>query len=141
MSQVNLGLPILLIDDDGMVRSILEEYLRSFGFRNIISIRDPKDALKVIRDTKVDIGLILSDWEMPGINGLTLLKAVRNSPRRGTTKFMMITSQQSMERFKITKAAHLRVNDYLVKPFSADALRQRICRTMGWSDDALELVG
>jgi two-component system chemotaxis response regulator CheY len=76
--------------------------------------------------------LIISDWEMPSVNGLTLLKAVRNNPVRCQTRFIMITSQRSMERFKISQAAQWRVSSYLMKPFRAEALRAKIWSVMGW---------
>lgn len=135
MSKPDYNIPILLVDDDAMVRDILLEYLQSFGFHNVRDLRDPKDALKLIRDTNEPIELILSDWEMPGLNGMTLLKATRNCPHRKNTKFVMITSQQSMERFKITQAAQWRVSGYMVKPFKAEALRERIFEAMGWTMD------
>src|SRR5690349_20160077 len=116
MSQPDFELPILLVDDDAMVRGVLLEYLHAFGFKHVIDTKDPQKALKIIQDPSVALGLILSDWEMPGISGLTLLKAARNTPHRRQTKFIMITSQQSMERFKVTQAAQLRVSSYLVKP-------------------------
>jgi two-component system chemotaxis response regulator CheY len=132
MNQPDFDLPILLVDDDAMVRSVLLEYLKEFGFKHVIDTKDPQKALKLIQDPSVSIGLILSDWEMPGLSGLTLLKAARNAPHRRQTKFIMITSQQSMERFKVTQAAQLRVSSYLVKPFQADTLKERIWKVMGW---------
>lgn len=130
----NYTLPILLIDDDAMVREVLVEYLKGYGFTNIKSMNDPKSALAYINEQKNSIGLIISDWEMPGLNGLTLLKAVRNHPLRKNTSFIMITSQRSMERFKITQAAQMRVSSYIIKPFRADVLRKKIWDVMGWED-------
>ena len=130
----NYTLPILLIDDDAMVREVLVEYLKGYGFTNIKAMHDPKSALTYINEQKNSIGLIISDWEMPGLNGLTLLKAVRNHPLRKNTSFIMITSQRSMERFKITQAAQMRVSSYIIKPFRADVLRKKIWDVMGWQD-------
>lgn len=138
MRPPDFDIPILLIDDDAMVRSILLEYLQSFGFRHIMDTKDPQKALKLIKDAKVPIGLVLSDWEMPGLSGLTLLKAMRNCPHRKRTRFIMITSQQSMERFKVTQAAQFRVSSYLVKPFQAEILKARIWKVMGWEADGQE---
>lgn len=141
MKPVDFDIPILLVDDDAMVRGVLAEYLQSFGFRQVIDTRDPQKALKLIHDPNVPIRLILSDWEMPGLSGLTLLKAVRNAPHRRGTRFIMITSQQSMERFKVTQAAQLRVNSYLVKPFRSEVLKDRIWKVMDWDDDAKSAAG
>lgn len=131
----DFDLPILLVDDDAMVRGVLVEYLQSFGFRHIIDTKDPQKALKLIQDPNVAIGLVLSDWEMPGMTGMTLLKAVRNAPHRLRTRCIIITSQQSMERFKVAQAAQWKVNAYLVKPFRAEVLKARIWRVMGWKDE------
>jgi CheY-like chemotaxis protein len=141
MTKPDYDIPILLVDDDAMVRSVLLEYLKSFGFRHVVDTKDPHKALKLIQDPTVAIGLILSDWEMPGLSGLGLLKATRNAPHRRGTKFVMITSQQSMERFKVTQAAQLRVSSYLVKPFRAEKLKERIWQVMGWEDDSAQAAG
>lgn len=135
MSQPNFDIPILLIDDDAMVRGVLLEYLQSFGFRNILHTKDPQQALKWIQDPKIEIGLILSDWEMPKMTGMTLLKAVRSHPNRKFTRFIMITSQQSIERFKVLKAKQWTVSGYLVKPFRAEVLRERIWKVLRWVDE------
>jgi two-component system chemotaxis response regulator CheY len=128
----DLNLPILLIDDDAMVRVVVEDYLKSFGFTRVVSLGDSQRAVKLLQDPKIPVGLIISDWEMPSVNGLTLLKAVRNNPVRCQTRFIMITSQRSMERFKISQAAQWRVSSYLMKPFRAEALRAKIWSVMGW---------
>lgn len=129
-------LAVLVIDDDAMVREVIVEYLLSFGFKNVMPVRSGEKALKLLKDEKIKLDLILSDWEMPGINGLTLLKAVRNNPKRSVTPFIMITSQQSMERFKITQAAQWHVDSYLVKPFRSEVLKQRIWSVLGWLNNA-----
>ena len=133
---MNPGIHILVIDDDAMVRDVLCEYLSTFGFVNVTEATTASRALKMIHDQKIQIDLVLSDWEMPEHNGLTMLKAVRNSPHRKDTKFIMITSQKSMERMKITQAANGRVNSYIVKPFRARILRDKIWKAMGWEDES-----
>ena len=139
MNKPDFNLPILLVDDDAMVRGVVEEYLASFGFTRIVSLGEPQRAIKLLQESKAAVGLIISDWEMPGVSGLTLLKAVRNNPLRCQTRFIMITSQRSMERFKVTQAAQWRVNSYLMKPFRAETLRTKIWTAMGW-DEADEIA-
>lgn len=135
MKEPDWNLPILLIDDDAMVRGVVEDYLRSYGFTRVISVGEPQKAMKLLQDQKFAVGLIISDWEMPGMNGLTLLKAVRNHPLRCQTRFIMITSQRSMERFKVTQAAQWRVNCYLMKPFRSETLKEKIWSVMGWDSE------
>ncbi len=132
----NLNIPILLVDDDAMVRDVVQEYLKEIGLVNVLVAGDSQKALKVIQDKKIEIALVLSDWEMPKVTGLTLLKAVRKDPRRSQLPFIMITSQRSMERFKITQAAQWRVDAYLVKPFGMELLREKIWSVMGWKSAA-----
>ena len=136
MSKFNENLSILVVDDDAMVRSILVEYLESMGFKNILPTVKSTQALHLLQDGKNRIDLIVSDWEMPEVSGLTLLKATRNNPARKNTPFILVTSQRSMERFKITQAAQWAVNCYLVKPFRAEMLREKIFEVMGWEDVA-----
>lgn len=131
----NFNLCILVVDDDAMVRTVLVEYLMSFGFTHILQAKNVPQAVKYLQDPKMQVDLILSDWEMPGAKGLELLKVVRKSSHRKNTPFIMITSQESIERFKITQAAQWRVTEYMVKPFTSDLLKNRIWKVMNWMDD------
>jgi two-component system, chemotaxis family, chemotaxis protein CheY len=120
----------LVVDDDGQVRDILIGYLKSFGFEKIIEAKDGKAALKIIQNHTQKIDYIISDWEMPHVDGLTLLRAVRKDPAREMIKFIMVTSQGSRERIKITKAAQSRVDAYVVKPFRGQVLLEKINNLM-----------
>ncbi len=124
-------LSILVVDDDAMVRNILIQFLTKFGFKEIIECKDGKDALKVVQDSDIKLDLVISDWEMPQADGLTVLKAIRKNPRRGTTKFIMVTSQGSRERIKITQAARWKVDAYLVKPFKGEMLKEKLVDVLG----------
>lgn len=123
---------ILVIDDDALVRNVLVEYLQRFGFKRILTAKDGRHALKMIQDKKLSIDLILSDWEMPDVDGLTILKATRNAPHRAQAKFIMVTSQGSQERMKISKAGRHKANAYIIKPFLGKTLRDKIWGVMGW---------
>jgi len=142
MSEENMSkqfdpeLSILVVDDDAMVKNILVEYLQSMGFKRVHAAKKSSQALQILQDNKLRIDLIISDWEMPEVSGLTLLKSVRNSPLRKNTPFILVTSQRSMERFKITQAAQWAVDSYIVKPFRQDLLREKIYEIMGWDDKA-----
>ena len=129
------ALAILVVDDDAMVRSVMVEYLEAMGFNNVYAAEDGEEALNLIEDKKYAIDLIISDWEMPEISGLTLLKAVRNNEHRAETPFIMVTSQRSMERFKISQAAQWQVSAYILKPFRQDSLRAKIWETLGWNEE------
>lgn len=135
MKRPDMLLQILVIDDDAMVKSIMHEYLLNIGFRNVTVAKNSEHALKLIQDNKLHMDLIISDWEMPEVSGLTLLKAVRNNPARIHTPFIMVTSQRSMERFKITQAAQWAVSAYMLKPFRQENLRKKIWEVLGWTDE------
>lgn len=122
----NMDMTFLVVDDDSQVRDIIVQYLKSFGFTNIIEAKDGSVGLKFVRNPSQVIDFIISDWEMPKVDGLTLLRAVRKENYRKGTKFLMVTSQGSHERMKITKAAKARVDGYMVKPFRADGLKEKV---------------
>ncbi|MEQ1876106.1 MAG: response regulator [Bdellovibrionia bacterium] len=126
---------VLVVDDDAMVMSILVEYLKSFGFKRILQAKDGKAAIKYLQDPDRRIDMILSDWEMPNIDGHTLLKAVRNHPTRSKIKFLMVTSQSTGERTKIAQAKQLNVDAYIVKPFRGEILREKIFAVLGLKKD------
>lgn len=136
MKKFDPSLSILVVDDDAMVKSILVEYLQSLGFKNILAAKKSSQALQILQESKARVDLIVSDWEMPEVSGLTLLKAVRNNPLRKATPFMLVTSQRSMERFKISQAAQWAVNGYLMKPFRIETFRQKLFEIMGWDEKA-----
>jgi len=136
MSTPQMELAILVIDDDAMVKNILVEYLHAMGFQNVTAAKKGALALQLLQDQKNRIDLVISDWEMPEVTGLTLLKAVRNNPHRKDLPFIMVTSQRSMERFKITQAAQWQVNGYMMKPFRQDQLKKKIFEVMGWKEEA-----
>ena len=135
MINPNYEISILVIDDDAMVRSVMLDYLKEIGMTNVHEAKTPTEALKILQQSKMHFDLVLSDWEMPQVSGLTLLKAVRKNPYRKDLRFVLVTSQRSMERFKISQAAQWRVSAYIVKPFRQNLLRKKIWSVMGWGDE------
>lgn len=117
---------ILIVDDDMEIREIIKNYMSHFGFRNFIEAKDGSEAYRFVLDTTQKLDLIISDWEMPRTDGLTLLRAVRSHTYRAKTPFIMVTSQQSQERLKISKAKQQSVDCYIVKPFLADVLKEKV---------------
>lgn len=140
MAKPNYDINILVVDDDKMVLEVIVEYLEYFGLCNVERITKPQRALQYIQNTKNPIDLILSDWEMKYLSGLDLLKATRGNSFRSRTPFIMITSQGSMERVKITQAVHSKVDGYIIKPFKAETLREKIWKLMDWDEENEEAV-
>lgn len=117
---------ILVVDDDDVVRKIIIEHLTSFGFKHFLEARDGSEAFRYVVDPIQRIDLIISDWEMPRTDGLTFLRAVRQHKYRLDTPFIMVTSQQSQERQKISSAKQHNVDSYIVKPFRGETLREKV---------------
>jgi len=117
---------VLVVDDDPMVRKIIVDQLRTIGFEKFLEAGNGTEAHKFVLDTLQRIDLIICDWEMPKTDGLTLLRAVRSHRSHKDTPFIMVTSQQSQERMKISKAKQHEVDAYIVKPFRAEVLRSKV---------------
>lgn len=115
-------LRVLVVDDTIAMRTILKSLLRNMGVINIIEAANGKAALKILQENKID--LILSDWNMPEMNGIELLRKVREDIRLKNIPFVMISAEATSEN--ITQAIRLQVNQYLIKPVSAAQLEQKI---------------
>lgn len=121
---------VLVVDDDEIVRKIIIEHLMSFGFKQFLEARDGAEAFRFIVDQTQRIDLIISDWEMPRTDGLTFLRAVRAHKHRMDTPFIMVTSQQTQEREKISSAKKHHVDSYIVKPFRGETLREKVFQVL-----------
>jgi two-component system chemotaxis response regulator CheY len=119
-------LTVLVVDDDEMIRGIIIEQLKAIGFQKFLEAGNGTEAHKFILDPLIRIDLVICDWEMPKTDGLTFLRAVRGHRTRKDTPFIMVTSQQSQERMKITKAKLHHVDAYIVKPFRSETLRAKV---------------
>src|SRR4051812_10380710 len=121
---------VLVVDDDDIVRKVVIEHLTSFGFKHFLEARDGTEAFRFIVGQIQRIDLIISDWEMPRTDGLTFLRAVRSHKHRMETPFIMVTSQQSHERVKISSAKKHLVDSYIVKPFRGETLREKVFQVL-----------
>jgi two-component system chemotaxis response regulator CheY len=121
---------VLVVDDDEVVRKIVIEHLMSYGFKHFLEAKDGTEAFKYIVDSIQRVDLIISDWEMPRTDGLTFLRAVRANKHRAETPFIMVTSQQSQERQKISSAKAHHVDSYIVKPFRGETLREKVFQVL-----------
>lgn len=120
----NPNMKIIAIDDFSTMRRIIKNLLKQAGYENVFEAEDGQKALEIIRAEKVD--LIISDWNMPKLNGFDLLKIVRSDPDLRQIPFVMITAESEKE--KIIKAVHAGVTDYIVKPFTAKTLQEKITK-------------
>ncbi len=120
-------LKVLVVDDQLTIRSLVRTGLQQIGFSMISEAIDGEDALRSAITTPVD--LIISDFNMPKLDGMGFLQAVRAHPPTKSTVFIMLTGRGDREL--IEKAAKCGVNNYLVKPFSMPALKGAIEAVLG----------
>lgn len=116
------NIKILVVDDFSTMRRIIKNLLRDLGFNNTAEADDGLTALPMLQSGNFD--LLITDWNMPGMQGIDLLKAVRADPKLSTLPVMMVTAEQKKEQ--IIEAAKAGVNGYIVKPFTAATLKEKL---------------
>ena len=115
---------VLIVDDFSTMRRIMRNILRDLEFKTILEAEDGTAALTVLETQKVD--LIISDWNMPKMTGLELLKAVRADARYKDTPFLMVTAEAQKEN--VVEAVKAKVSNYIVKPFTAATLSEKLAK-------------
>lgn len=118
---------VLVVDDQLSIRAAVRSGLNQLGIRNITEASDGEEAMKSLIANPVH--LIISDYNMPNMDGLGLLEAVRNHPQIRSTAFIMLTGQA--ERELVKKAVALGVNNYVVKPFNVLVLKAKLEQVFG----------
>ena len=113
---------ILIVDDFSTMRSIIKNLLRDLGFNNTAEADDGNTALPMLKSGKFDF--LVTDWSMPGMDGLTLLKTIRADEDLKQMPVLMVTAEAKREQ--IVVAAEAGVNAYVVKPFTAATLKDKI---------------
>jgi two-component system chemotaxis response regulator CheY len=115
---------ILIVDDFSTMRRIIKNLLRDLGYTNTSEADDGKTALPMLQSGSFDF--LVTDWNMPGMTGIELLKAVRADAKLKSLPVLMVTAEA--KRDQIVEAAQAGVNGYVVKPFTAAALKEKIER-------------
>jgi two-component system chemotaxis response regulator CheY len=116
------NMKILIVDDFSTMRRIIKNLLRDLGFNDTTEADDGQTALPLLQSGKFDF--LVTDWNMPGMDGLTLLKTVRADDRLKDMPVLMVTAEAKREQIVI--AAQAGVNGYIVKPFTAVTLKEKI---------------
>lgn len=119
---VDQNMNILVVDDFATMRRIVKNILRQMGFANIFEADDGSTALEVLRKEKIQ--LIVSDWNMPQMPGIELLKAVRSSEEWKEMPFLMVTAEGQKEN--VLEAVKHKVSNYIVKPFTPETFMEKI---------------
>ena len=116
------NMKILIVDDFSTMRRIIKNLLRDLGYNNTQEADDGANALPMLQKGAFDF--LVTDWNMPGMTGIELLKAVRSDPSISSLPVLMVTAEQKKEQ--IVEAAQAGVNGYIVKPFTATTLKEKI---------------
>ncbi len=126
----NNDMRFLVVDDFPTMRRIIKNLLKEIDYENVDEAEDGSDALKKLKADSYDF--IISDWNMPNMTGLELLKAVRADASLKDKPFLMVTAEA--EKGKVIEAIQAGVNNYIVKPFTSATLKEKI-------DKVLEKIG
>lgn len=113
---------VLVVDDFATMRRIIRNILRDLEFKKILEAEDGTAAVDILKTQKVD--LIISDWNMPKMTGLELLKWVRSNEDTKDIPFLMVTAEAQKEN--VIEAVKAKVSNYIVKPFTAQTLAEKL---------------
>ncbi|MDW8397744.1 MAG: chemotaxis response regulator CheY [Acetobacteraceae bacterium] len=119
---IDKSMNVLIVDDYKTMLRIIRNLLKQLDFDNVDEATDGAEALAKLRAG--NFGLVISDWNMQPMTGLDLLKEVRADPRLKDTPFIMVTAESKTENVVAAKQAG--VSNYIVKPFNAETLRDKI---------------
>ena len=121
------AIKVMVVDDQTSMRAMIRRTLQDLGFRDVRDKAGAAEALDDVRSNRVH--LIIPDYNMPDMDGLQFLQEVRKDAVIGKTVFIMLTA--SAEKEIVQKAAEMGVNNYVVKPFTPAALKEKIERVFG----------
>jgi two-component system chemotaxis response regulator CheY len=116
------NMKILIVDDFATMRKVIRNLLRQIGYQNVTEAEDGVEALKELKSQKIEF--VISDWNMPNMSGIELLKAVRADSELSGLPFLMVTAESLKEN--VVEAVKAGVSNYIVKPFTAEVLSEKI---------------
>ena len=119
---MNKNIRILVVDDFSTMRRIVKNLLSDLGFNNTVEAEDGHSALAVLRQDAVE--LVVTDWNMPGMTGIELLREIRADAKFRGLPVLMVTAEAKREQ--IIEAAQNGVNGYIIKPFTAQTLEEKL---------------
>lgn len=124
---MDVSIKVLVVDDFATMRRIVKNVLKQIGFTNITEADDGSTALEQLKSGSFD--LIISDWNMPKMTGLDLLKTVRGMDEYKNIPFLMVTAEAQKQN--VVEAVQAGVSNYVVKPFTADQLTEKLEKILG----------
>ena len=117
----------LVVDDFSTMRRIIKNLLHDLGYQNVTEADDGQTALPMLQAGNFDF--LITDWNMPGMPGLDLIKAVRADTKLAKMPVLMLTAEAKREQ--IIEAAQAGVNGYVIKPFTAETLKEKLDKILG----------
>jgi len=123
---IDENIKILIVDDFASMRRIIKNTLKQIGFKHVFEADDGTTALAMLKDQRVD--LILADWNMPKMSGLELLKKIRQDKALKSIPVLLVTAEAQKEN--VIEAIQAGVNNYIVKPFTPDSMKQKLEQTL-----------
>lgn len=127
MSDYDYKMKILVVDDFSTMRRILRNMLKQLGFENIEDAENGSDAFEKLKAG--DFKFVVTDWNMPVLDGLGLLKKIRSDDGLKTTPVLMVTAES--EKDKVVTAIQAGISNYIVKPFTAEVLKEKMDKIFG----------
>lgn len=118
---------ILILDDMLTIRKIVSKSLRDMGFTNVVEAADGQEGWVKMTEAVFPYELVISDWNMPNMPGIELLKKARSDERYAKVPFILLTAEAEAQQ--ITEAIQLGVSNYIIKPFTVETLRQKLEQT------------
>ncbi len=124
---MNKDVRFLVVDDFSTMRRIIKNLLHDLGYPHVAEADDGTTALPMLQTGGFDC--LITDWNMPGMPGLELIKAVRADTRLAKMPVLMLTAEAKREQ--IVEAVHAGVNGYVIKPFTAETLKEKLEKILG----------
>ncbi len=115
---------VLLVDDSGLSRKVQAKVLREVGVSTVLEAKNGLDALKKLEEEEFDVNLMLTDWNMPGMDGITLIQEVRKNPRCRGLPIIVVSGEG--EEGRIAKAFSAGATSYVTKPFKKEILARKL---------------
>ncbi len=122
LSHIDRDMRVLIVDDFVTMRRIVRTIFESIGFHKIEEAEDGKRALEKLQSN--NFGLVVSDWNMPNMMGIDLLRAVRADPKLANLPFLMVTAESQKEN--VMEAVKAGVSNYVIKPFNAVIMEEKL---------------
>ncbi|ACM92066.1 chemotaxis response regulator [Nautilia profundicola AmH] len=123
---------ILVVDDSSTMRRIIVNTLARLGYKDVVQAADGVEAWEVMQ-ANPDIGVVITDWNMPNMNGLELVKKIRAEEKYKDIPIIMVTTEGG--KAEVITALKAGVNNYIVKPFTPQVLKEKLQAVLGTNDE------